>query len=446
MSECYPKDLASHVQSALTANRKRAPALAVLVSLFEVLYFASLKTEEGQGISCRVAFIKRTRPDPNRPKRIVADRWQHFAFESEIPCSVRNLVKLSKAADPWVSTIAVDQGSDGELAIWGLIDQSVHYSTAVMNETESWGQMPGLFQAAIQGTGEIGVYDGYTFLGSLRQGVLVTRESGVLQHGPIRERLLPAISAFRNRVATNVGKSAYEIRPHWDGSLEHSWISTLSRVLIGIRRYGHGGALLLTDETGGLRVKYPLRYTRLSEALVRQGTLRVQHTNYSDTLMEEFIEKRFRTVPTELHLDESVTASELEDTNNEITGCVRFLSLLSRVDGLVWLKSDLTLQGFGVEITSKKDPVSIFGASTATAKNLKEIDIDDFGTRHRSMMRHCAAYPDSVGFVVSQDGDVRAIARVGEQIVLWDNIRLYSTHNISTSRLRAYRVGRSSIK
>ncbi|MGA3034196.1 MAG: hypothetical protein ABSD70_12990, partial [Terracidiphilus sp.] len=140
------------------------------------------------------------------------------------------------------------------------------------------------------------------------------------------------------------------------------------------------------------------------------------------------------------------TASELEDTNNEITGCVRFLSSLSRVDGLVWLKSDLTLQGFGVEITSKKDPAPIFGASAATARNLKEIDMNHFGTRHRSMVRHCAAYPDSVGFVVSQDGDVRAIAHVKKQIVLWDNIRLYSTHNISTSRLQAYRAGRSSIK
>jgi hypothetical protein len=135
-------------------------------------------------------------------------------------------------------------------------------------------------------------------------------------------------------------------------------------------------------------MKYPLRYSRLSEALLRQGSLFVQHTNYSDTLMEKFIVRRIRTLPTELHLDESVTASELEDIDNEVTGCVRFLSSLSRVDGLVWLKSDLILQGFGVEITSKKNPTSIFGASTATAKNLKKIDMNHFGTRHRSMMRN----------------------------------------------------------
>jgi hypothetical protein len=67
-------------------------------------------------------------------------------------------------------------------------------------------------------------------------------------------------------------------------------------------------------------MKYPLRYSRLSEALLRQGSLFVQHTNYSDTLMEKFIVRRIRTLPTELQLDESVTASELEDIDNEVTG------------------------------------------------------------------------------------------------------------------------------
>jgi len=146
MSESYPHDLASHVRSALMSKHKKAPPLALLVSMFEILYFASLKTEEGQGILCRVALIDRKRPDPRPPDRVVADRWQYFAFSSEISFSVRNLVKLSKAADPWVATIAVDLNSDGQPAIWGLIDQSVHYNTAVMNETQSWDKCRASFK------------------------------------------------------------------------------------------------------------------------------------------------------------------------------------------------------------------------------------------------------------------------------------------------------------
>jgi hypothetical protein len=40
------------------------------------------------------------------------------------------------------------------------------------------------------------------------------------------------------------------------------------------------------------------------------------------------------------------------------------------------------------------------------------------------MMRHCYTYPDSIGFVISQDGDVRAIARVDDDVCLWENFRL----------------------
>src|SRR3984893_3266756 len=154
----YPKDLASRVHSQLGAKKISSPPLNVLVALFEVLYFASLKSEEAERISCRVAYVDRSNPDPNPPERIVKDRWQHFPFDEDVPFNVRNLVKLSKAVDPWVSTLAVDANSAGELRIWGLVDQGVHYSRYVVNEADSGPEMPGIFQAVIQGVGDIATY------------------------------------------------------------------------------------------------------------------------------------------------------------------------------------------------------------------------------------------------------------------------------------------------
>jgi len=51
---------------------------------------------------------------------------------------------------------------------------------------------------------------------------------------------------------------------------------------------------------------------------------------------------------------------------------------------------------------------------------------DAYGTRHRSMFNYCAAHSGSVGFVVSQDGDIRAITKVGTKLVMWENIRLHA--------------------
>lgn len=425
MPRQYPEDLARHVNSQLRAKKTIPPAFGVLRVLFEVLYFASLKSEEAEKITCRIAYVDRSNPDPDPPERIVKDRWQPFALDQDVSFTVRNLVKLSKAVDPWVSTLAVDTDSNGELRIWGLIDQSVHYSTFAISETDSGPELPGIFQAVIQGVGDIAAYKSYVFLGSLRQDTLITRQLGVLQGGPIYKKLLPNIKRLQKLVAKDVGRTQYSLRGHWNESLEDSWLSALCRILIGIRHYGHGGAILISHSGVALKPKYSLRYTRLAESLVRRGILLVRHTNSRDVIFTEFLDEDADHLPLDLYLDESVGAAELKDTQNEITGCIRFIGSLSRVDGLIWMKHDLSVQGFGVEITSKKEPKNVFHSLNTTGTRVKKIDINHYGTRHRSMIRHCAKNPRSVGFVISQDGDVRAITRVGGKVVLWDDVSLH---------------------
>ncbi len=374
MSASYPRDLARHVFNHLVSRtEERPPQLSVLETLFETLYFASLRQEEKQPISCRIAFIKRSNPDPFPPSRIVADRWRVFPLKPELEFSVRNLVKLSTAVDPWTSTLAVDVGVSGKLRIWGLIDQSLHYSAYVMKETSTGPEMPGMFQATIEGVGEIAAYKTYVLLGSLRHDVLVTKQPRVFEAGPFHSRLRRIIRGYRRRVIAKVEKDAYLGRSHWDAGLERLWISALCRVLIGIRRYGHGGAVLISDTARGLSPKYTLHYPRLREALVRAGTETISHEYYSDMIHEEFIESKFEELPMDLYLDEAVSSSELEDINNELRGCIRFMVSLSRVDGLIWLDSDLSLRGFGVEITTKEDPAAVYRANNTKGTNLRRL-------------------------------------------------------------------------
>jgi hypothetical protein len=171
----------------------------------------------------------------------------------------------------------------------------------------------------------------------------------VLENGPVYEKLLSSIEKFQYRIAKKVGKSQYALRDHWDASLEDNWISALCRILIGIRRYGHGGAILISDRDVDLRPKYSLQYNRLAKALLREGILLVNSTTTSDVIYENFLEKHADYIPASLYLSKFVDEAALDDSRNEITGCIRFISSLSRVDGLIWMKHDLSLQGFGVE-------------------------------------------------------------------------------------------------
>lgn len=59
MPASFPEHLADHVHRQLISRHERPPSAKVLAQLFETLYFASLKREETQAISCRVAFIDR---------------------------------------------------------------------------------------------------------------------------------------------------------------------------------------------------------------------------------------------------------------------------------------------------------------------------------------------------------------------------------------------------
>jgi len=351
-----------------------------------------------------------------------------------LPLTVRNLVKLSTAVDPWGSTLAVDADSAGKLRIWGLIDQSVHYSTYVFKESSSGPEMPGMFQALIQGTGEIAVYTTYVLLGSLKQDSLVKRQQRVFQSGPVHSKLMESIKKFQRRVRNKVGSSLFDERGHWNDSLEANWISALCRILIGIHKYEHGGAVLISDSSTGLNPKYALRYDRLADALFRASVLSIKHTYYSDLIHSEYLDEKVEEIPTGLYLDESVSGTELNDTNDELTGCVRFLASLSRVDGLIWLDSQLRLKAFGVEITVHDEPHKVVIAQDSHATKTKKLRLNQYGTRHRSMLRYCAANPNSVGFVVSQDGDVRSITYTGNRVVLWDNVRIQSIRNARTLR------------
>lgn len=429
MPASFPEDLADHVHRQLVSRRESPPSVKLLTKLFEMLYFASLKREETQPISCRVAFIDRKRPDPKPPKRIVSDRWRFFPLSDDLPLTVRNLVKLSTAVDPWASTLAVDADTTGKLRIWGLIDQSVHYSTFVVKEAASGPEMPGMFQVLIQGPGEMSVYKSYILLGSLKQDSLVKGQQIVFQSGPVHSKLLTSIKDFQRRVRKEVGDKLYYEREHWNASIEDNWISALCRILIGIHKYQHGGAVLISDQNTGLNPKYSLNYDRLADALFRTSVLSVKHTAYSDRIIEEYLDKEAAEIPTGLYLDESVAGTDLNDTNDELTGCVRFLASLSRVDGLIWLDSHLRLKAFGVEITVREDPAKVVIAQNSKATITKNLSLNQYGTRHRSMFRYCATHPSSIGFVVSQDGDVRAITTTGDRVVLWDNVRIQSLRN-----------------
>jgi hypothetical protein len=392
------------------------------------MYFASLKTEESKPVLFHVAYVDPQKPGPKPPKTTVHDRWRCVRLSPPIALNSTNLLKIAPASDPRTSSFAVHHDPDGRLTVWGLIDQGNSYHDYVNFDSESGPERPGLFQASITGIGHLVAYIGYEKIAELKINKLVRTAIDVFQSGKIRDVLETAIQSLLQSLQVGWPDEFPPDSADWKQYVTETWLSALRRILLRVQGIRHGGAFLMTpDQTDqGLLVKHKIAYDRLRTALQRHSVATAQRMIASEIIGDEYMEKDVEDMPIALHVDEWIAGYDLEEIRTELGGVIWFISLLTRVDGLVLLNQNLEVQGFGVEITVREEPREIYAAGDAWASDslLKRVDYQLYGTRHRSMMRYCDKFPGSVGLVISQDGDVRVMTKVDGRLVVWENIQL----------------------
>jgi hypothetical protein len=413
------------------------PKPGLLAKLLDVVYYTSLKTEEARPVSARLCLVNPDKPEDSPPPMPRLSRWQLVALGNRLPLTVPNLVKIAKAADPWASALAVYFDKSGELYIWGMIDQVVHWNRMLVREGTGYDP-PGLLNVVANGVADISVYHESSFLARLQQDVLVEEQNDVFWQGPVARRLAQWSKVFRQPIKKKVTSRVYNRELLGNFTFDDLWIGSLCRILISIQRYRHGGAILITDQTADLFPHFRINYDRLPKHLQRLAIEEIRLRETRDAIGEIMDDGRERDIPRAIYLDERIAEGDIEDMEESLTGTVHFVASLSCVDGLILMKSDLRILGYGVEIRSAKEleRVRVSSAPKIAPHTSRVVESNHFGTRHRSMMRYCYAHPSSLGFVVSQDGDIRAVMRVRNEIVLWDNLKVRSSwfENWMTSR------------
>lgn len=441
-----PDDLAHAVANELRKRKHQALPAAVLEELFDTLYFASLRTEEAKPVACYIVYIDPDKPDPNPPSRLVKDRWSCVPLGKHIPFTATSLVKIAKASDLRSSSFAVYHDKNQKLFIWGLVDQGNRYHEFINYDNEAEPERPGLFQASILDVGHIAAYYRYDRIAELHIDKLILESHDVLRRGPVAKLFDPGIGRFIDSVTEELGPVVETLDHGWLNSLHDDWIKTLCRLLLRMRGYRQGGSLLFTPDTShrGLSIKYRLRYDRMRSALQNIGIHRNELKADEAKIFQIMKSPEAEAIPLDTYLSSSLAGDRLYESSSELDGAIWFVSLLSRVDGLVLLNFDLEVKGFGVEILKQSPPPRVFRSTTASAtpQSLRPADYQSLGTRHSSMMRYCYAVPGSLGFVVSQDDDIRAMTRLGDDLVFWDSIRLQFDQFIGEKR--AFRSGRQS--
>jgi hypothetical protein len=418
-----PSALAVAVRNTLAASPGRLPSARTLETLFETMFAASVHTEEGEPISFHVAYMDPADPDPEPPPRIRRYRWRAWRLDAPLPFDIPSLVKLAKASDPRSSSLAV-YGRRGKLEIWGLIDQGTHYFDYLNLDTEkAQARRPGQFQASIEGTAHIVAWLDYVKIAELRGTDLVGTAVDALSSGPLYSALVPGLDAILASLDT-LTDDPIEDQEEAGRRVYLAWSGALRRLLLRARNYRHGGAFLVVPKSAAaphLNVKYALPYDRLSEAIALEVVETLKETRVRHEIFAE-AESGSSSVDMEDYFSERVASNEIADIQHEINGAIWFVSLLTRVDGLVLLDPTLRVHGFGVEITTADAPAAVYRARNPSGSRRSTSDYNHYGTRHRSMMRLCAAVPNAVGFVISQDGAVRGMTAINGDVVMWDDL------------------------
>src|SRR5205823_5634323 len=96
---------------------------------------------------------------------------------------------------------------------------------------------------------------------------------------------------------------------------------------------------------------------------------------------------------------------------------------LSATDRCVVLDRTLTVHGFGGSIYSKHQPgdeVCIWVRGESKQEVAAKELLQRFGERHRSAYCLCKEVPNSLAFVISQDGDLRIFANDEAGVYFYD--------------------------
>lgn len=195
------------VISKLRGVRPSPPGKQVLRQLLEIAYLATLRTEEGRFIRGSLTFADPITPEPDPPIIRRADYPSFVPLLQPTRLTVEALVKLSRAIDKWSGSIAVYGSRPSNLFAWGVVDQLVHQNVSLNREGDGGSGNLGILTIVMEGTGELSVYHGSLFLGSLRQDRLITSEHDALSSASVEVKIMPALTAAASKITVAAGSS-----------------------------------------------------------------------------------------------------------------------------------------------------------------------------------------------------------------------------------------------
>lgn len=416
MARAYPSDVSARIVQRWAEGGPSVvplPSPASLDDILETTYHASFLHEEQRSLRFRLLVAAPSALPSCSPRDLVL---QVLEFDPSRRLSDGELRRLAPAADFERTLIGVHAEGESLPYIWGLASSGVQWLRDMQSGRASQiGLLPDVLVLHVVAPGHLLVARGSTPLLELQGGRL--REHG---HDVFQSMWMPSLFAPIRAEVVRLRTAGDDGMPSVDEDVVRAvGQHLLRRALSAIRRAQHGGTLLIVppDDQGNLEVpgvtlKYRFadhdtrrRFRQLIVSII--ATLQAVAAREGRTHVDwDFYRQR-----------DDVELRVLEDAVVELA---QLMSSLAAVDGAVVMNRRFELLGFGGEITEATPVPQIHRALDLEATQTAAEVVDGVGTRHRSVYRLCRAHPDTLGFVVSQDGTITVVHARDGQVVCWD--------------------------
>ncbi|TLD72493.1 hypothetical protein FEM03_03335 [Phragmitibacter flavus] len=399
----------------LLAGRADSPTKAQLMDLCDLLYASSLLKEEGRAVRARLVVAP---PDAFAVEDGPPEGVHAIRFAVPHPLTSNEVKRLSPAASFYHSVIAVWPDKGRGFRVWGILNTGPRWMNLVAGGRKVAGADLAYPIIHVRDPGWLLFYQDYRLLAEWRGREFHGPRMDVFQSKLLSERFADLRRQLVEELRDDCLPETLSLEAYAD--LAHLIALQFVRRSINlVRTSGHGGSLVLIpdDEEGRVAAekwidcKYLLkedgagqRFRQLWQAIIR----RVGQLSPAGASVEQAWQV-FR-----LSRDEEL--DQLEESFFELA---RLLSDFMMVDGALVLDHRLGLVGFGGEIRVDRTVLYVEQAHDLEGGSVSRWDVQGDGTRHRAVYRLCSVEPSVIGFVVSQDSQVRMIANVYDSVMFW---------------------------
>lgn len=427
---------------ALVASDDKEPPFPSdvhLRMLLDVAYHVSFLTDERRSVAVRLIYVlPQTFELQNSGFNINGIRPKKF--ESTMPLTVANLLKLAPAVQATECAIAVgpfkdaSNESESELTIWGILDLGTNWHELLMGAESGSMCPPNLLTISSFAPGALTASTLGMVLLRLRNGSLVGMPLPSLSEGHIGAFVQKGADDLYDSVIKKAGIKKFAKKPDSDEHPRHVYRRALTHIMNLVRDDHHGGTLLLIPDeiapgdtrlTDRVAIKYGLKEVSVWDDLISESVANREHYGLLFPRDNVFGTKRSHASAVAKLKDQISWELRHSGAKRRIAAFCRFVAGLAAVDGAVVLTRRLSVLGFGAEFLAPSPSlVSIRQAADPDGKKYVDVPISTFGTRHRSAMRMCSSLEDCACFVISQDGPVKAIKRIGAFVYSWSDVGL----------------------